>query len=84
MFERRYELGRLGTFISTNLETKDFVADETVAKRLLSRCAEMFFELDFKDSIDWRQRINHRRVELARKYLLSRFPEPRAAESTAM
>ena len=68
LLERRYELGRPGTFLTTNLQTRDLGGgDEMLGSRLLSRCAETLVTIDFSDCDDWRQTVKSRRVRLVEK-----------------
>ncbi len=56
LLERRYELGRPGPFLITNLNTDEpGGGDEMLGNRLLSRCAETLVTIDFSDYDDWRQ-----------------------------
>ena len=60
----------MGTFITTNLPTEELAGKDTrIVDRLQSRCSEMFYEVDFKDCIDWRVKVKRRRVELVKEYL---------------
>jgi hypothetical protein len=73
LLERRYEMGRSGTFLSTNLETGELGGgDEMLGKRLISRCAEMLMLIDFSDCKDWRQTVKSRKIKLVEKALAHR------------
>jgi hypothetical protein len=81
LLERRYELGRAGTFLTTNLLARDLGGgDEMLGSRLISRCAETLVTVDFSDCDDWRQKVKSRRIkmvesELARRALTHRHRE---------
>lgn len=78
LLERRYELGRAGTFLTTNLETIDLGGgDPMLGARLLSRCAETLVTVDFTGCDDWRQKVKSRRVSLVEAAL-----QPRIANHT--
>lgn len=65
LLERRYELGRGGTFLTTNLDTRELGGgDEMLANRLISRCAETLVTIDFSDCEDWRREVKSKRVKL--------------------
>jgi len=65
LLERRYELGRAGTFITTNLDTREISGgDDMLGNRLLSRCAETLVSINFSDCDDWRQLVKGRRIKL--------------------
>jgi len=73
LLERRYELGRAGTFLTTNLTTQELSGgDVMLGNRLLSRCAEMLVTIDFSDCDDWRQKVKARRVSLVETELDAR------------
>ncbi len=75
LLERRYELGRAGTFLTTNLTTQELGGgDAMLGNRLLSRCAEMLVTIDFSDCEDWRQKVKARRVALVEQELDRRLP----------
>lgn len=82
LLERRHELGRAGTFLTTNLETRQLGGgDEMLGRRLLSRCAETLLTIDFSNCQDWRQTVKARRIglvedELARRIALRGEDEP--------
>jgi hypothetical protein len=68
LIERRYELHRPGTFITTNLDTRDLGGgDPTLAQRILSRCSETFVHLSFEGCEDWRIKVKARRIRLIEK-----------------
>jgi hypothetical protein len=74
LLERRYELGKAGTFLTTNLTTEELGGgDEKLGNRLLSRCAEMLVTVDFSDCDDWRLKVKARRVTLVEKELDARI-----------
>lgn len=82
LIERRYELGRFGTFITTNLDTKNLGGgDAQVEARLTSRTAEMFVEIDFADALDWRKKVKARRVALINSTLDARVAELSGGEA---
>lgn len=63
VIEGRYAAGQFGTFITTNLTPEELSnVSKTHAAALESRCAEMFYEIDFADSVDWRVKIRQRRI----------------------
>lgn len=65
LLERRYELGRAGTFLTTNLPTHALGGgDEMLGTRLLSRCSEMLVTIDFSACEDWRKTVKARRIKL--------------------
>lgn len=81
VIEGRYTAGRMGTFITTNLTTEDLAGtDKHILHRLQSRCQEMFYEVNFTDCIDWRTKVKHRRVALAKEYLQEKFPNLKKAQ----
>lgn len=75
VIEGRYAAGRMGTFITTNLTTDELAGgnEAHIAERLKSRCSEMFYEVEFKDCVDWRTEVKRRRIELVRQQLRSRI-----------
>jgi DNA replication protein DnaC len=74
LLERRYELGRAGTFITTNLDTREISGgDDILGNRLLSRCAETLVSIDFSDCDDWRQQVKGRRIKLIENELDKRI-----------
>jgi len=66
LIERRYELDRPGTFITTNLLTEQLSGDQNISQRLLSRCSENFIKFNFDDCQDWRVAVKSRRIEIIR------------------
>ena len=65
LLERRYELGRAGTFITTNLDTTELGGgDQMLGQRLTSRCAETLVTFDFTGCDDWRTKIKSQRIRL--------------------
>jgi hypothetical protein len=61
LFERLYELGLAGTFLTTNLLARDLVSGEgMLGSRLISRCAETLVTVDFSDGNDWWQKVKSR------------------------
>jgi DNA replication protein DnaC len=83
LIERRYELDRPGTFLTTNLTAEELGAgDRTVAQRLLSRCSENFIKFDFKDCADWRLTVKSRRIRLIEKAITERLQQPRCPNHT--
>lgn len=65
LLERRYELGRAGTFLTTNLTTKELSGgDDMLGNRLMSRCAETLVTIDFSDCDDWRQTVKSRKIKM--------------------
>lgn len=65
LLERRYELGRAGTFLTTNLAARELGGgDEMLGSRLMSRCAETLMMIDFSDCEDWRQTVKSRRIKM--------------------
>ena len=74
LLERRYELGRAGTFITTNLEASEISGgDDLTSNRLLSRISEMLVSIDFSECDDWRQLVKARRVKLVENELEKRI-----------
>lgn len=83
LIERRYELDRPGTFLTTNLTAEELGAgNRTVAQRLLSRCSENFIKFDFKDCTDWRMTVKSRRIRLIEKVILERLAQTRGPNHT--
>lgn len=83
LIERRYELDRPGTFLTTNLTAEELGAgDRTVAQRLLSRCSENFIKFDFKDCDDWRLTVKSRRIRLIEKTIIERLQQQRGPNNT--
>ncbi|MFC1451801.1 hypothetical protein ACFLSJ_00480 [Verrucomicrobiota bacterium] len=77
LIERRYELDRPGTFLTTNLTAEELGSgDRTIAQRLLSRCSENFIKFDFKDCTDWRMAVKSRRIRLIEKTIRERLQRP--------
>jgi|TARA_B100000315_G_scaffold230605_1_gene241189 hypothetical protein len=73
LLERRYELGRAGTFLTTNLDTTALGGgDQMLGQRLTSRCAETLVTFDFKDCDDWRTKIKSQRIRLIESAIDSR------------
>ena len=73
LLERRYEMGRPGTFLTTNLDTVDLGGgDEMLGKRLTSRCAETLLTFDFSDCQDWRTHMKSRRINIIEQELQRR------------
>lgn len=65
LLERRYELNRGGTFLTTNLTTTELGGgDAMLGNRLVSRCAEMLVTIDFSDCEDWRQTVKAKKIKL--------------------
>ncbi|MFN8390860.1 MAG: hypothetical protein U0136_11265 [Bdellovibrionota bacterium] len=88
IIERRYEQGRRGTIVTTNLTPEDLAGkDEQIAKRLLSRCGEMMLTIDFAKARDWRAKVNSRRVKIVEEELKRRVaaarPKREPASSTS-
>lgn len=84
LLERRYELGRSGTFLTTNLPTIELGGgDEMLGSRLMSRCAETLVTIDFTGCDDWRQTVKSRRIKLVEKELERRMANhvPRSDET---
>jgi DNA replication protein DnaC len=74
LIERRYELDRPGTFLTTNLTSEELGAgDKMIAQRLLSRCSESFIKFNFNDCADWRMEVKSRRVKLVEKTIRERI-----------
>jgi hypothetical protein len=74
LIERRYELDRPGTFITTNLDTRDLGGgDPTLAQRILSRCSETFVHLNFEGCEDWRIKVKARRIKLIERAIDERL-----------
>jgi len=74
LIERRYELDRPGTFLTTNLTADELGAgDRTVAQRLLSRCSENFIKFSFSDCTDWRMEVKARRIKLIEQTIHERL-----------
>jgi DNA replication protein DnaC len=83
LIERRYELDRPGTFVTTNLTAEELGAgDRTMAQRLLSRCSENFIKFDFKDCVDWRLTVKSRRIRLIEKAITERVQQTRSPNHT--
>jgi DNA replication protein DnaC len=83
LIERRYELDRPGTFLTTNLTAEELGAgNRTVAQRLLSRCSENFIKFDFKDCTDWRMTVKSRRIGLIEKVITERLAQTRGPNNT--
>jgi len=74
LLERRYELGRAGTFLTTNLQTKELGGgDEMLGNRLLSRCSETLLTIDFSDCDDWRKKVKSQKIKLVEQELERRM-----------
>jgi len=83
LLERRYELGRAGTFLTTNLNTDELGGgDKMLGSRLLSRCAETLVTIDFSDCDDWRQKVKSKRVKLVEDELERRMARHQHRETT--
>lgn len=81
LLERRYEMGRTGTFLTTNLQTSDLGGgDPMLGSRLLSRTAEMLLTIDFSACEDWRQKVKARRVRLVENKLAERVAAHRSRD----
>lgn len=81
LLERRYEMGRSGTFLTTNLQTSDLGGgDPMLGSRLLSRTSEMLLTIDFTDCEDWRQKVKARRVRLVEDELQRRISRHQRAD----
>lgn len=73
LIERRYELNRPGTFLTTNLTAEELGAgDHTIAQRLLSRCSENFIKFNFNNCTDWRMAVKARRIKLIEQSIKDR------------
>lgn len=84
LLERRYELGRGGTFLTTNLDTPALGGgDEMLGNRLLSRCAETLVTFDFTGCTDWRRQMKARRIGLIEDELMARA-SGRQIDSTSL
>jgi len=74
LIERRYELDRPGTFLTTNLTTEELGAgDRMIAQRLLSRCSENLIKFNFTGCTDWRMAVKARRIKLIEKTISDRL-----------
>lgn len=75
VIEGRYAAGRMGTFITTNLTTDELAGgkEKHIVDRLKSRCAEMFYEVNFDDCVDWRSKVKRRRIEILQKDLQAKI-----------
>jgi len=74
LIERRYEIGRPGTFITTNLTTEQLGGgDPAAAKRLLSRVGATLMEINFDGCIDWRLEVQSRRKKLIAEKIAKRL-----------
>lgn len=81
LLERRYELGRAGTFLTTNLDAHELGGgDEMLGRRLLSRCAETLLTIDFSECQDWRRTVKARRIGLVEAELERRITQRSADE----
>lgn len=73
LLERRYELGRAGTFLTTNLRTQELGGgDAMLGNRLLSRASEMLMMIDFSACEDWRRNVKSRRIKIVEAELARR------------
>jgi|TARA_B100000315_G_scaffold260853_1_gene326369 hypothetical protein len=64
LLERRYEIGRAGTFLTTNLDMTALTGgDQMLGHRLASRCAETLVEFDFGNCDDWRIKVKSQRIK---------------------
>ena len=73
LIERRYELNRPGTFLTTNLTAEELGdGDRTIAQRLLSRCSENFINFNFNHCTDWRMAVKSRRIKLVEQSIKDR------------
>ncbi|MDD5055296.1 MAG: hypothetical protein PHZ00_03430 [Candidatus Peribacteraceae bacterium] len=76
LIEQRYEVGRFGTFLTTNIDVKQVGgSDENVSKRILSRAKESFAVFDFSECVDWRDAVKHRRIKLIQDEIARRVAE---------
>ena len=76
LIEQRYELGRFGTFLTTNISVEKVAgADENVSKRILSRAKESFAVFDFDKCTDWREQVKHRKITLIQDEISRRIAE---------
>lgn len=65
LIERRYELGKFGTYVTTNVDVAHIGGeDEGIGKRILSRSKENFIIIDFQECTDWRETVKNRRIRL--------------------
>jgi hypothetical protein len=82
LLERRYELNRGGTFLTTNLTTTELGGgDAMLGGRLMSRCAEMLVTIDFSDCEDWRQTVKSRKIKMIDDELTRRAADHQASPS---
>ncbi len=83
LLERRYELGRAGTFLTTNLDTTALGGgDQMLGQRLTSRCAETLVTFDFEGCDDWHTKIKSQRIRLIESAIDSRVAATEATAST--
>lgn len=67
VIERRYEEGQPGTFFTSNIDADALVKnDDELAKRVSSRCGELFYKIDFAGCRDWRIEVRQRKVNIIR------------------
>jgi len=65
LMERRYELGKFGTFVTTNIDVEHIGGDEeNERKRILSRSKETFVPFDLTECEDWRDTMKQRRIKM--------------------
>jgi DNA replication protein DnaC len=73
LLERRYEMGQMGTFLTTNLQTEALGGgDEMLGNRLMSRCAETLITIDFSDCDDWRKKVKSQKIRMIEDELYRR------------
>jgi DNA replication protein DnaC len=74
LLERRYEMGRSGTFLTTNLLTEALGGGDVIlGNRLMSRCAETLVNVDFSDCDDWRQKVKSHKIRMVEDELERRL-----------
>ncbi|MDO8648890.1 MAG: hypothetical protein Q7R81_03840 [Candidatus Peregrinibacteria bacterium] len=74
LIERRYELKRFGTFLTTNIDVEHIGGDDVnVGKRILSRSKESFAVFDFTGCVDWREEVKQRKIRLIREEIKRRI-----------
>lgn len=88
VIERRYEVGRPATFMTSNLEGAGLVGeDQKIIDRIKSRLGEMFYPINFEGAVDWRQSFKKLRVqkvqELVREMLSAQGHEPPAQQEAS-
>jgi len=65
LIERRYELGRFGTFVTTNFTAAELgEKNSRLQERLLSRTQEAYIQIDFSGCVDWRSEVLAKRNTL--------------------